>query len=1155
MAFSNLINRFFKNVDKSISFNFTTDDIDGGYFSLDKSEFEKIRNGTANEWLTQQYVTLKMLEEQGEAESIPNGFIVPSSVLCRLDDYVRESLSLPPLWDGAISADIKGTTSRSNFNVELSVSDPDGRSTHSYVIEGPIIKFGETAQFLLTQAQLIAFEAKKKHDNSAKSEFDNLTLLHNLQLSQKQNAKLQLQHFERLKIHTPEKIAVEAEVDAYGNLILTPFMGQVASHEEMQKVLGQIVAPNANTIKVGDEIILFTEDKIKAVKEVLDNRIVPKSKVKEFLENPTAFIDASLVDLELGFSLRVHGATTFKHAYFGETDDSGVDWFGQADTSEQVLPIAKIASQITDTTSFQQVEKLIDDAKGAGASEIQYEGSFYDISDDNQVKNTLDKIKRLLDGQDPGVGEGEDEEKGGGISEPKPTYMEETLVVDIDLNDEVLTENSPVVSDKIKDVCRVGELDWTNYLRTPYKHQDIGVRWILGLLDQSHQKNSFSGSLLADDMGLGKTFMALSAVEHYYRELNQTNETQKPTLIVAPLSLLENWKDEVDKTFETSPFRDIVILQSDGELNRFRNGGVEIRSNSLDDEEFEPRYSLNIGKNCADRLDMPGRLVITTYQTLRDYQFSLCLVDWGVVIFDEAQNIKNPNALATRAAKGLKAQFKLVATGTPVENSLADFWCLMDTACPEYLGGYQDFRSKYISPILQAASDEVEEIRNRVGRELRIKVGAIMLRRLKEDNLDGLPEKHMYVGIENTDWKYLPELGKTMAGYQLKVYNGAIESVGESESNHVLGTLQRLRSSSLHPRLADGGSLNCPKSNKELNDILFESEKLKSLLALLDLIKTKNEKCIIFAVNKRLQTFLSIALGRKYNLGPLSIINGDAKAVSKNASTPTRKSMIADFEAKVGFNIIVMSPVAAGVGLTVIGANNVVHFERHWNPAKEAQATDRVYRIGQTKDVNIYVPVLLHPKMESFDVNLHKLLTKKTLLKDAVVTPEEVTPMPGGLGGAIGFTDEQLISADDIKKLSWQQFEALTVEVMGKELAADSVWLASNGPDKGSDGVLKVNNELVLIQAKHTIGGRYDGYKAVQEIFSAKPIYQDTIGTSCKTLLFITNATMLSSRTREVAKQCGVDVINGKELAQLVKKHQISFKQILMRLDKKRLKV
>ena len=92
--------------------------------------------------------------------------------------------------------------------------------------------------------------------------------------------------------------------------------------------------------------------------------------------------------------------------------------------------------------------------------------------------------------------------------------------------------------------------------------------------------------------------------------------------------------------------------------------------------------------------------------------------------------------------------------------------------------------------------------------------------------------------------------------------------------------------------------------------------------------------------------------------------------------------MISDFESREGFNIIIMSPVAAGVGLTIVGANNVIHLERHWNPAKEAQATDRVYRIGQIRDVNVYIPVLHHPDHESFDVNLHRLLTQKTLLKD-----------------------------------------------------------------------------------------------------------------------------------------------------------------------------
>ncbi len=1158
MAISDLIGKFFKNADRTISFNFTPDSIDGGHFSLEKSQFEKIKNGTANEWLTQQFVTLKMLEEQGEAESIPNGFIVSAEVLSRLDDYARDALSLPEVWQGTISADIKGTTSRSTFCIELLVTDPNGRNTYSYEVEGPIISFGKSFKYLLTQAQLIAFEARNKHEESAKTEFDNLTYLYNLQLSQKEKASLKLKHFEKLKIHTPEKIAVKAELDSDGNLILTPHMGQAASHDDIQKVIGQIMAPNANTLKVGKEIILFTEDKVKAVKEVLNNRVVPKSRFKEFLKNPTAFIDASLVDLDLGYSARVHGATIFKHAYFGETDDSGASWFGEPITSEQVLPFSKVIADVEDLATLSQLEGVVSDAEQTGATEIDFEGKFYDISDTELVKKTIEKAKKKIKGDitDEPNGEGDGDGDGDGSDDRGKSEPEKTIVVDIDLNEEPLSEHSPQVKSKIDAVCRKGKLDWSNHIRTPFKHQDVGVRWILGLLDQSKQQDNINGALLADDMGLGKTFMALSALEHHYQKLNQTEGTQKPTLIVAPLSLLENWQDEVDKTFEKSPFKDIAILQSDGELNRFRHGGVEIRSNANDEGEFEPRFSLNIGKEYTDRLDMPGRLVITTYQTLRDYQFSLCKIDWGVVIFDEAQNIKNPNALQTRAAKGLKAEFNLIVTGTPVENSLTDFWCLMDTACPKYLGGYQEFRTKYISPILQAAGDEVEEIRSRVGRELRIQVGYIMLRRVKEDNLDGLPAKNMFVGIKDDEWQYLPELGNTMSGYQLKVYDGTLASSAESGSNQVLDTLRRLKSCSLHPRLADGGKLDIPHNTTELESIFAESEKLKSLIELLNLIKKRQEKCIIFAVNKRLQAFLSLALGKKYKLGPLSIINGDAKTVAKNASSPTRKSMIADFEAKEGFNIIIMSPIAAGVGLTVVGANNVVHFERHWNPAKEAQATDRVYRIGQEKDVNIYIPVLLHPEKESFDVNLHRLLSKKTLLKDAVVTPEEVRPMPDGVGTKGGFTDEQSIKATEINKLSWQHFEALAVEVMAKELNSDSMYLTQSGNDFGADGVILSTNTLHLIQVKHTTSKRYNGgHKAITEVYAATRKYEQFFEKEKTELLFITNATRLSKQAKDTAKEYNVQILNGNLLAELVEKHEITFKQIITRLNKKRLKV
>ena len=416
---------------------------------------------------------------------------------------------------------------------------------------------------------------------------------------------------------------------------------------------------------------------------------------------------------------------------------------------------------------------------------------------------------------------------------------------------------------------------------------------------------------------------------------------------------------------------------------------------------------------------------------------------------------------------------------------------LLDTASPGFLGTYQDFRSQYITPITQAAGDEVDEIRGRIGRELRIKVGATMLRRLKEDHLEGLPEKRVFVGIQNdAHWQYMSSLERVMQNRQCEVYGATLENANESDDVHTLTTLRRLRESSLHPNLVNGGQLNIPKKRKDLKAIMSESAKMQSLVDVLDDIKRRKEKCIIFTENKRLQTFLSLSLKKNYGLGLISIINGDAKAVAKKDSTPTRKTMISDFEAKKGFNIIIMSPVAAGVGLTVVGANNVIHFERHWNPAKEAQATDRVYRIGQKKDVNVYVPLLHHPEFESFDVNLHKLLSKKTLLKDAVVTPEQVVPEPDGLKGKSTFEANSIITGSSLVKLSWQEFEALTVELLSREFKTDNNWLTNNGPDHGADGILESSENAFLIQAKHTEGAKFDGYSAIQEVYSAKPIYE-----------------------------------------------------------------
>ncbi len=982
MALLNIVKKIFgNNSNTSNNSNIKTFDIsyDGEVnFSIDPKILKNIQKGTENSVLTSQYIVLKMLVEQEEAKTLPDGFCLSPEVTIQLDEETRQSLCLPNVWNGTIKAEIKGETRSARFSVDFEVEN-NGTFTSIYQLDFPRIKVGST-WYLLSPSQFLAFSALLLHKKSTRQEYDNLLLIYQLQKAKNDGCKIELSHFETFSLKTPQNITVQAELDESGNLLLTPNVGQEANCETMKSVLGQLQKDTTHSLRVGNEIILFDNDKLKAVQEVISNRVIHKEEVATFLKNPSAYLNAQLIDLDTGFSIRVRGITEFRHAYFGDTDYQSMDWFGKESNQSDILPINKISAIIESKEQLTELDTLINNASKTGSMLISYEGNTYDISNKNMVVQTKDKIKEKLLKKE--------NEKTEDLSS-KPNKNEKTLTIDIDLNDEDIEKPSPIIEQYLEEICYTGELNWDNYYYKPYPHQEKGVRWGLGLLQSPPEIKEYNGALLADDMGLGKTFMALSIVDNYYRIIN-TNKIDKPTLVVAPLSLLENWKDEIKKVFKKSPFESIVILQSNADLKQFQVGKAEIHQNTQNVEHI--RYSLKVGKNYAhERLDMPKRLVLTTYQTLRDYQFSLCSIDWGVIIFDEAQNIKNPNTLQTRAAKGLKSEFKLLATGTPVENSLADFWCLMDTARPTLLGSYQEFRQKYIKPITDSQSHEEDSIRIKVGRKLREAVGIFMLRRIKEDNLQGLPEKNLYVGTKCNYWKYLPSIESTMKGIQKDIYDNIINQQNEGENEVVLTALHHLRDCSLHPKLVDKKQLSISKNNNFIS-LCKQSGKLESLLNLLTEIKAKEEKCIIFIVNKRLQAFLSQELGKYFGLGILDIINGDTKAVATNKNTATRKSIIEDFENKKGFNIIIMSPIAAGVGLTVVGANHVIHLERHWNPAKEAQATDRVYRIGQTKPVHIYVPILKHPEIESFDQNLHKLLANKTQLKDVVITPTQVSP-------------------------------------------------------------------------------------------------------------------------------------------------------------------
>ncbi len=1135
-------------------------------FTLSEDQFGECKEGRAETLVLHQFVALRMLEEQGEAEGLPNGFRVFSDAAVRLDQDTRELFALPEPWPGDFDVSFADQTTGKNFRIQCALCLNDGTKTQQYKLQGPILWLSEQETYMPDPAQWAVLDTVHWHQSlplDERTEYNNLLAVHRLREAKKQGAQIRLAHFEDLETTIPDSVGVAGHFTEDGDLQLSPgFEDLGVDDEDIERRLGQLSDKPVGSFRVKKKIVLLDEKKFDAAREIIAHRLIPKEQVKQFLETPSAFLDATLVNLELGFSFRMHGATEFKHAYFGRTDATTIEWFydNGAKEKEPKEATPKLIEVIKDLDDLQSFRERMEDAKRAGAEAFPFKGQTFSLFDAAALERELITFEEELNRRRETAKE---EKEEGETSEP--IEEEPITTTDIDTHDETLP-------DCLADGTRIdfspweGEIDWAPVKRTPYPHQEEGVRWLLGHMESAlsnpRPESGIRGCLLADDMGLGKTYMALIAMVQFLKMREVGGLAPGPILVVAPAILMEIWKDEVDKTFHHPPFRDVVILQGQ-ELARFRKGGGR-------ETHFKPgeiRYCLKIGKEFpTDRLDMPKRLVLATYDTMRNYQFSMCAVDWSMVVFDEAQAIKNPNSLQTRAAKGLRSGFNLLVTGTPVENDLRDFWCLFDTAFPGFLGAYQDFRKQYMAPIYKSPPEKVAEMREQVGRELRTKAGEFMLRRTKEDRLEGLPEKRIYLGAEclgayggMVKVKHEPDLECMMMGRQRSLYGDVVAATLAALENGQKGAalrgLHQLRDVSLHAGVLNGGTLPEPGRLWEKSSLEDDSTKMVRLFTLIEEIRQREEKVIIFLINRRLQRFLATVLQMKYHF-PVSIINGETKNISPGNAKETRHTMIHRFQADEGFGILIMSPLAAGVGLTVTGANNVIHLERHWNPAKEDQATDRVYRIGQNRPVNVYIPIAHHPDMQSFEVNLNALLTRKTDLKDAVVTTPDISPeqmQEQDIFGSKGPSpSEEPVTFRDVSTMPWAHFEALVAELASREFDAD-VWLTSESGDHGCDVVVIGGSKgNMLIQCKHIMKGVLFGESAAREVFSAKPYYEEKSKRKFDKLIVCTNATKAKPGNKELEKRYGVELWTARNLKELLSLHAVCQYHILGKLHSSR---
>jgi hypothetical protein len=502
-------------------------------------------------------------------------------------------------------------------------------------------------------------------------------------------------------------------------------------------------------------------------------------------------------------------------------------------------------------------------------------------------------------------------------------------------------------------------------------HQIDGIRWLQTCCRVPDRR----GVLLADDMGLGKTLQVLSflawAIESgQFPDVASECPPYRPILLIVPLILLENrtWETEMERFFEGSGSIFMPVLNLHGEKLRW-----------LRAEADPPGRETEIGRPILDldRLQR-YRVVITNYETITNYQHSFAYLRrgkplWSAIVTDEAQEYKTPNTKISHAIKALKADFEIASTGTPVENRLLDLWNLFDSLQPGLLRSAQEFRKDYEDRILAGESDgRLESLKRTL---LFQQPHAFLLRRNKSQVASLPPKTIIKVDCE-------------MSADEVALHKELIRCMRsrEGKSRH-LAVLQDFSRLYQHPFL-----LKSDAEESSATELIAGSSKLQAVIEVLHQVRSKREKAIIFTRHRAMQSILAKTLQAEFDI-PIRIINGLTQRATVNTSlrpASSRKAILEEFRAKHGFSVLILSPHVAGVGLTIIEANHVIHYGRWWNPAVESQATDRVYRIGQTKDVFVYLPILKDPSgavPSTFDERLDVLMEKKYRVAEDFLKP------------------------------------------------------------------------------------------------------------------------------------------------------------------------
>lgn len=438
------------------------------------------------------------------------------------------------------------------------------------------------------------------------------------------------------------------------------------------------------------------------------------------------------------------------------------------------------------------------------------------------------------------------------------------------------------------------------------KYQKEGFSWLAFL------RRFGLGGCLADDMGLGKTIQWIAYMQH----VTKIEQPDKPALLICPTSVLGNWQKE---------------------LARF---APELK--------VHVHYGPNRTRGEAFAAEALGaNIVMTSYSLALLDEAELSSLGWSSLCLDEAQNIKNANAKQSAAIRRLDAEHRIALTGTPIENRLTELWSIFDFVNPGYLNSLSAFKQKFVTAIEK--NKDTAKVK-----EVQRLVQPFLLRRMKKDPaimLD-LPDKHEAKS-------YVPLTAEQAAMYDTTIQNmlSRIDTLSIMERRSlILSTLTRLKQLCDHPSLY--------LKEEQGNAVVSRSNKLVRLLEMVRELRDEGDRCLIFTqyvdMGHMLQQVLTKELGEnvQYLHGGVPKKTRDAMIERfQNDSLPDNERC----------SIFVLSLKAGGTGLNLTAANHVFHYDRWWNPAVENQATDRAFRIGQTKDVQVHKFISLGTIEERID--------------------------------------------------------------------------------------------------------------------------------------------------------------------------------------------